>query len=219
MGKYSALELNPFGENKYNDLDEMLAIIQKECASENKKYIYAYDTEPDHTMHDLGPDSNEARDLIKIRNKKVEELCANLEDTIVFVIADHGHIKVDNIFLKDYPEIMDMLERTTSLEQRAVSFKIKNKMHQKFEDKFTKLFGEYFKLYSKKDAIESKLFGDGHENILFEDALGDYIAIAETSNKALITDDDSELYSQHAGYTDDEIYIPLIIVDKTKKIL
>lgn len=216
-GKYKSRILFPFGEDKYNDLDDMLSIIKNECNSEGKKYIYAYDNEPDHTMHELGPDSDEVKALIKTRNKKVEYLCKELKDTIVFVIADHGHIKVDNIFLKNYPDIMEMLERTTSIEQRAISFKIKDDMHQKFEKKFEELFGEYFNLYTKDEIIESKLFGDGEENPLFRSALGDYIAIAETSNKTLLTDGDEELFSQHAGYTDDEIYIPLIVIDKTKK--
>ena len=216
VGKYQSKSLFPFGTSPYKDIDEMLAIIKDECNKPGKKYIYAYDDEPDGTMHELGPDSSAAKELIKVRNDKVEKLCDVLDDTIVFVIADHGHIKVDNIFLNDYPEILEMLERTTSLEQRAISFKIKDGMHQKFEDKFKDLFGMYFSLYSKDEIIESKLFGDGEENPLFRSAIGDYIAIAESSNKTLLTDKDDVLFSQHAGYTDDEIYVPLIIIDKTK---
>ena len=216
-GKYKSRILFPFGEEKYDDLDNMLSLIKEECNSEGKKYIYAYDDEPDHTMHEFGPDSAEVKELIKMRNNKVEALCNELEDTIIFVIADHGHIKIDNIFLKNYPDIIEMLERTTSIEQRAVSFKIKDGLYHKFEKRFKELFGEYFVLYTKDEIINSKLFGDGKENSLFRSALGDYIAIAETSNKTLLMDGDEELFSQHAGYTDDEIYIPLIVIDKTKK--
>ena len=107
-----------------------------------------------------------------------------------------------------------MLERTTSLEQRAVSFKIKEGLKEKFKNKFNELFGEYFSLYEKEDIIESNLFGVGTPNELFEDTIGDFIAIAEKSNKCLLTDGDTALVSQHAGYTDDEIYIPLIIINK-----
>jgi len=215
--RYRAMELFPFGENKYDDLDGMLSIIKSECVKEGKKYIYVYDDEPDGTMHELGPDSEKTRELIKIRSEKVEALCNELEDTVVFVLADHGHIKVDNIFLKDYPQILDMLERTTSIEQRAVSFKVKDGMHAKFEEKFKESFGEYFNLYTKEEIMESKLFGEGMENELFKSALGDYLAIAETSNKCLLAEGDDALFSHHAGYTDDEIYVPLIIIDKTKK--
>ena len=212
------VEFFPFETSKsviiYNGLDEMVQLVEKECNKEGKKYIYVYDDEPDRTMHGMGPDSVEVGELIKERNNKIEELCSKLKDTLVVVIADHGHIKIDNIFLKDYPELLEMIEGTTSLEQRAVSFKIKSEFKDKFEELFNKLFGEYFKLYKVEDVIESKLFGDGDEHELFRSALGDYIAITYNSNKALVSDGDEVLVSQHAGYTDDEIYVPLIKVLK-----
>ena len=217
-GEYKALELFPFkaGNAKvYRDLDEMYYMINHELKEDGKHFIYAYNDEPDHTMHDCGPDSEEAKMLIETRNRKTEEFCNTLEDTLVIIVADHGHIKVDHIFLKEYPEIMKMLERTTSIEQRACSFKIKKEYMEEFPRLFNKLFGEYFTLYTKEDVIESKLFGDGEPNELFEPALGDFIAIADKSNKCLVTDGDEVLVSQHAGYTDDEVYVPLIIVDKS----
>lgn len=215
-GKYSAVELFPFGPDAYHGLDELLSRVKETSQKEGKKYIYAYDDEPDHTMHDFGPDSEEAISLIKERNEKVEKLCNELEDSIIIIVADHGHIKVDHIYLKDYPELLDMLERNTSIEQRAVSFKVKPGKKEEFANLFNKLLGEYFKLYTKEDIIESNLFGTGTPNEIFEPALGDFIAIAENSNKCLVSDGDDILVSQHAGYTDDEVYVPLIIIDKTK---
>lgn len=212
--EHSAIELFPFGENPYNNLDEMLDIIKNECNKNGKKYIYAYDLEPDHTMHDLGTNSSEVKELIKIRNDKVEQLCEKLNNTIVIVIADHGHKEVEHIFLKDYPKIMKMLERTTSLEQRTVSFKIKENYKKDFVLEFNKNFGEYFNLYSKSEILENHFFGYGEKNELFDEAIGDFIAIAENSNKCILTDGDKVLKSQHAGYLDDEIYVPLIIIDK-----
>lgn len=212
--QYNAIELFPFGENKYNNLEEMLEIIKEECNKEEKRYIYAYDTEPDHTMHDFGPDDDEVRKLIKIRNDKVEQLCEELNDSIIIIIADHGHKEVEHIYLKSYPKIMEMLERTTSLEQRAVSFKIKKEYKEKFVKEFNKNFDRDFKLYSQSEIIKSHLFGYGDENELFRDAIGDFIAIAENSNKCIITDGDEVLKSQHAGYSEDEIYVPLIVIDR-----
>ena len=212
--QYNAIELFSFGQNKYNNLEEMLEIIKEECNKEGKRYIYAYDTEPDYTMHDVGPDDAEVKKLIKIRNDKVEQLCEELNDSIIIIIADHGHKKVEHIYLKNYPKIMEMLGRTTSLEQRAVSFKIKKEYKEQFIKEFNKNFDNDFKLYSQSEIIKSHLFGYGDENELFRDAIGDFIAIAENSNKCIITDGDAVLKSQHAGYSDDEIYVPLIVIDK-----
>ena len=208
--KYNSIELFPFGENHYNDLDDMLEKIKAETEKEGKRYIYAYDDEPDHTMHELGPDSEKVKELIKERNDKIERLSKKLKSTLLIIVADHGHKKVDNIFLKDYPELIDMLERTTSIEQRATSFKVKEGKKEEFKILFNNLFKDYYNLYTKEEIIESKLFGDGKENEIFEDALGDYLAIAYTE-KTLVNVDDDALVSHHAGYIDDEIYIPLII--------
>lgn len=213
VGKYKSVVFSNYSENPYQGLDDLFFKIKRELSGSEKKYIYAYDDELDHTMHDLGPDDERVKELIKIRNDKVWEFSQELEDTIIFVIADHGHKVVDSLHLKDYPDIMEMLERTTSIEQRAVSFKIKEGRCHEFVTMFNEYFGEWFDLFKAREVIESKLFGTGDNNLIFEDAIGDYLAIA-TQDKALLVDGDYELYSQHAGYTDDEIYIPLIIIDR-----
>lgn len=214
---FYGVEITPFSKNSYDDLEDMLKIIKSECQKDGKKYIYAYDKEPDHTMHDLGTDDNQVKELIRIRNDAVEKLCNELWDTVIIVVADHGHKNVEPIYLEEqYPQIMEMLERTTSLEPRAVSFKIKKGYEEKFKEVFNENLGEYFSLYEKQEIIDSHLFGEGVENELFRAAIGDYIAIAENSNKCILTSGDTEHKSQHAGYSDDEIYVPLIIIDKTK---
>lgn len=214
---YDALELFPFGENKYDGLDEMMEIIEKECNKEGKRYIYAYDDEPDHTMHDFGIEDSRVKELIEMRNNKVEQLCHKLKDSVIIIVADHGHKEVEPIYLKDYPKIMEMLERTTSIEQRAVSFKIKKDKKEQFVEEFNKNFGKDFNLYSQLEILASHLFGYGEENELFREAIGDFIAIAETSNKCIITDGDKVVKSQHAGYSENEIWIPLIVVDSIKR--
>ncbi len=218
-GLYHAKEFFPFETGNaivYSNIDDMLNLLLKETKKEGKKFLYAYDSEPDHTMHEFGPDSELVKKIIEERDIKISELSKKLTDSLLIIVADHGHIKVDNIFLNDYPEFLKMLERTTSIEQRAVSFKVKNEYLDIFVNKFNELFGEYFKIYNKNEILESNIFGDGVPNELFEDAIGDFIAIAENSNKCLVSDGCDVLFSQHAGYTDDEVFVPLIVIDKTE---
>lgn len=214
-GAHKAYSLFPFGPDAYRDLDDMLKIIENKCREEGKKYIYAYSTEPDSTMHELGCDSEEAKGLIVELNARIERLCERLEDTIVFVVADHGHKNIINIDLNEYPDVVDCLVRNTSLEPRAVNFFVKKEKKAKFEQLFESYFSEDFDLYNKNEVISSKLFGDGEENEIFRDALGDYLAIAKT-DKTLLYIGSKILKSHHAGYTDDEIYVPLIFVNKCK---
>ena len=67
-----------------------------------------------------------------------------------------------------------------------------------------------------EEVIDSKLFGDGEENPKFRNQLGDYLAISHTK-KTFIYNGDYPLCSQHAGYTFDEIYIPLIVIDTNEE--
>lgn len=209
---YKGYTLFPFGKDLYKDLEDMYRIIEEKCQENGKKYIYAYDENPDHTMHKLGCDCKEVKEIILDINKRVEQLSKKVKDTLIFVVADHGHKNVINIDLNDYPDIVECLERNTSLEPRAVNFFIKENKKQIFKKLFNKYFSNDFDLYDKKEVMESKLFGNGQENPIFKDALGDYLAIAKT-NKAILYGGSEALKSQHAGYTDDEIFVPLIVID------
>jgi len=211
-GLYKGYSLFPFGDKAYSTLDEMYEKIEKLCSEDGKKYIYAYDINPDHTMHEIGCNKPKIKEIIEDINKRIEELSNKLTDTVIFVVADHGHHNVENIFIKDYPDIEECLLRNTSLEPRAVNFFIKQEKKEMFVELFNKYFGNDFDLYSMEDVIESKLFGNGLENEIFRDALGDYLAIGKT-DKTLLYTGSEVLKSQHAGYTEDEILVPLIVID------
>ena len=214
-GEYKAYMVFPLGENAYVDLDDMFQKIKDTCRLDGKKYIYAYDIDPDHTMHEYGARSTRAAEIIRDLDSRIQNLSESLEDTVIFVIADHGHLNIQNLFLNDYPDIVDCLLRNTSIEPRAVNFFIKDGKKEIFKELFNKYFSEDFDLYDKEEVIESKLFGDGEENEVFRDILGDYLAIGKT-NKTIMYGGNQVLVSQHAGYTDDEILIPLIAI-KCKK--
>lgn len=209
---YKGYTLFPFGKNAYSDLDDMYRIIEDKCSEDGMKYIYAYDTDPDHTMHEIGCDKEEIKNIIIDINNRIEKLSKKVKDTIIFVVADHGHKNVINIDLNDYPDIVNCLERNTSIEPRAVNFFIKKEKKEEFVKLFNNYFKDDFDLYEMSDVIDSKLFGDGIENSKFKDALGDYLAIAKT-DKTILYGGSEVLKSQHAGYTDDEIYVPLILVN------
>ena len=207
--------VSPFCSTPYETIDEMYETIKNRCQEPGKKYIYAYNPEPDTTMHQLGCNSEEAKQLIREANYQIEKLAKEVKDIIIFVVADHGHINVEHIFLDEYPDIIDCLVRNTSLEPRAVNFFIKDDKKEEFVRLFNQYFGDYFDLYPMDDILDSKLFGDGIENSVCRDALGDYLAIAK-SNKAFIYGGSTPLVSQHAGYTEDEIYVPLIVIETEK---
>ena len=211
--EYFGCEITPFDDYTYKTTDECFEMIKHYAKKDGKKFIYAYDTEPDASMHRNGVDHEIIQEILENREQRVKELMSDLENTIMIVVADHGLINVENIYLDNYPTLVNMLERTPSLEQRFTSFKVKEEYKDKFKDEFNKHLGQYFTLFTKEEILEMKIFGEGQENNNYKEAIGDYISIATNSNKALISDHDYPLKSQHAGNLDDEIYVPIILLE------
>ena len=209
--KVNATGLFPFKETTYTDLEDRNQKILEICANKQENFIYAYYDDPDHTMHLTGTDSEATKDKFQIINEKTEKLCQKLQDTLVIIIADHGHINSEFITLKDYPDLFECLMRTTSIEPRACSFKIKEAKEQEFEKLFQKYFAKDFQLLTKQEVIEKQIFGTGKNNKHLEETIGDYLAIA-TTNKYFRYDENGKVFaSMHAGCTEDEILVPLII--------
>ena len=213
--------ISPYDEYKYKTLNQMFNIIREKLEIKNgkKKFMYVYNPEPDSTMHRNGSDSDEAKKLVLERNNKLEEFYnKNLEkDTIIIIVADHGHINGDNIYLKNYPDIKELMERSNYIENRCPMFKIKEGKQNQFKELFEKYFGEYFYLLSNEEIKNRKIFGDisYKENKLFNSALGDFMAINKNNNnKAILDDNDYPMKSVHGGNSDDEVYTPLIVLNK-----
>ncbi len=208
---YKAYSIMPFGNDAFHSLEEMNEKIKKYCKEDGKKFIYAYCDYLDAMMHQFGTDSKRTRMEFQKINDSTKKLCDSLENTLVIVVADHGHLNCDSITLSEYPDIFSLLDHDISIEGRACAFFIKEGKQKHFETLFHQYFGEYFKLYTKEEIIESNIFGIGKEHPRFQETLGDYVAIA-ISNKYFRYNENSDNYlSMHAGLTEDEMVVPLIL--------
>ena len=210
--------LSPFDQdNTCCNLDEVCDKILKLTKESGKKFIYGYIENPDKLIHKYGIYSKIVVDKIREINNKIEELSTKLQNTIIFVIADHGLISTKYINLKkDIPEIYNMLKRTTSLESRASGIKLKrNNLKEEFERLYNLNLKQDFHLLTKEEVIKVKLFGNDSNQYL-EDNIGDYLLIAK-SNKSINYDDSSPIFkANHAGLTRGEIIVPLIVIEKNK---
>lgn len=214
--KYETHELLCFKDEEYKKIDGIVNKIIELSKTNNKKFIYAYYDNPDALLHDYGINFKIVKEEFININKAIEYLCNNIEDSVVIILADHGHIDTKHYFLDDYSSIKKLLERTTSIEPRAVSFKVIPEKLEEFKIEFNKYFKDDFVLYTKEQIINNQIFGTGVNNSHFEEAIGDFIAIA-TSNKSILDSKfNSDLKSLHAGLTDREMLIPIIVKEKPK---
>ena len=196
--------------NPYTSQDEFYEKIKEICAKNEKQFIYAYNEEPDHTMHDVGVRNEIAKNLIKSISKNMQKLVENTKDTLFIVTADHGHIDMEE-YIKIYEEkeIMKLLEIYPYLEPRATAFKVKRGKEAEFEKVFNSKYGTDFALFKSKDLIKKGYFGEvGDKGYL----LGDYISIGKYTNKGFLLSPKSlELTGHHTSLTA-EMEVPLIII-------
>lgn len=212
-GNAKAYSVSEFGSNKIATLDELIDEVTKLCRQDGDKYIYSYWKDPDFAMHEYGCyDSRVTKILMEI-DRKLNNLCQELQDTLLIITADHGHINLTHYELSDYPDLQRMLRRPTSIEAKAAAFHVKGEYLSEFPIIFREIFGEDFILLSKQDVIEQKIFGDGTPHPKFEEFIGDYLAIAVRDKGIVNYSYSNKFVSNHAGMTEKEILIPLIIVE------
>ncbi|MBR4914592.1 MAG: alkaline phosphatase family protein [Clostridiales bacterium] len=197
------------------DLEAILTRVEDLCREPERKFIYAYWNEPDNTMHEKGPDSNEAHELVIALEKRLEKFASNLSDTLLLITADHSQIECDNYCLLDYPEILKCLVRMPSVEPRALSFWVKDEYKDSFPDIFRNEFGDKFWILTRDEVIENKLFGIGKDHKLFSGMLGDYLAVSVSGATIFLTHKEIDMMpGGHAGLTKEELEIPLIAIAK-----
>jgi predicted AlkP superfamily pyrophosphatase or phosphodiesterase len=213
-GMANAYSVSKFGSNKIKTFDELTHEVERLCANSEKNYIYGYWENPDSLMHKFGCYNSQVTENIKELEEKVADMCKRLSDTLVIVTSDHGQCNLQYYILSDYPKLITMLKRPTSIETRATAFYIKDEYMNDFPIEFRNSFGEDFLLYSKEEVIEKNIFGVGKMHPKFEEFIGDYLAVAIRDKGIVYSQKSQQFISNHAGMTEQEMNIPLIAICK-----
>lgn len=205
-------ELFPsFRPNGFNTFDEMKEEIIKISKTNEETYTYCYWDDPDHCLHDNGINNDIVKGVIKDLDRNMKDLYERSgSGTSIIMIADHGLVDVEFIYLEDYPDFLDTLELLPSIEPRTTAFKVNDKT--RFELLFNKYFGKYFELYTSEEFIKSGLLGEcSDSNSKF---LLDYVSVAIDKYGFDFKRSDFTMKAAHAGGTKEEMIIPLVILEK-----
>lgn len=214
LSQARAESVSYFGSYHTESYEEILEAVEELCAEEGRHYLYTYWNEPDSSMHEKGITSKEAAAWVQRINADVEALSSKLQDTVLFIISDHGHINSKNQYIGDFPDILDTLKWMPSLEPRALAFHVKEGREVEFETNFLRHFGGDFILLPKQAVIDQRLFGSGKAHPRFEEFLGNYLAIAIGEVSLFYTRSGAENFiGVHAGLTDFEMMVPLIVIE------
>lgn len=210
-----AYNATPFMEPYPSDFESICVRVKELCQQEGRKYIYSYWNEPDYTMHRKGCYHKDTQEVLLALERRIEMLCDELEDTLLIITADHGHMDSKGVALEEYPDLMQCLIRLPSIEPRALNLYVKEECKQEFETLFQKEFGDKFMLLTKDEVRRKQLFGVGEEHRYFDSMLGDYLAVAISDLSIFVTKEEKETFiGVHAGLTEDEMVIPFIAIEK-----
>lgn len=196
--------INLDGPKDLNDSYNMLNNVLK---NNNKCFIYYYYDSPDKEMHENGIDVPIIKDTCEQINDFVEKITKENPDTFFITFADHGHINPKYLDICDHPELCTMLRKNVGGEKRSTQFFVKPECLKSFKELFLKIYGEHFELVSKEEVYKEELFGVGTPHPLFDDMLGDYLAISKDEYSLLARDQFVRmeiLKGHHAGGTIDE---------------
>jgi predicted AlkP superfamily pyrophosphatase or phosphodiesterase len=207
-------EVSPYNGIVVSKHEELFDAVCGLAGEPGKKFVYAYWNQPDSVMHKTGCRSERTRDAIRRIDQSVRELCLTLSDTLIIVIADHGHIDTRVHIVSDSPKIQKALSRPVSIESRAAALYVKDKYQKSFPKEFRKAYGKDFLLLSRDEVLKSGLFGSGTMNARFVGSIGDFLAIAVSDAVLLNSHESKQLVSNHAGLTEAEMRVPLILVEK-----
>lgn len=204
-------------QNTYKDFDDMFDKADKFLKNNKKCFIYCYDENPDHILHEKGTNDIDVSFYANKISRKLEEFANNNKDTIIFIFADHSHTDVSPIYLEDYKDFLETVEGCFFIEPRCASFNVLDENKEEFIRLFNKYFSKYYILYTKDEFLKRKYFGIAKNSNKGEKLLGDYILVA-TGHKNFQWD--KKLWpfkANHAGGLKEENLINIYCLNKKEE--
>ena len=205
-----------FMQDGFEDIDSMCKKLIEYSNSDEYKFVYAYWDKYDTYMHEYGPSSKICDAYLNHINYEIENLANNLsDDTMLIITADHGQIDVKEEYNICGSKYDKYLYRKPSLEPRAMTFYVKDGMQDEFEKTFKQEFEDRFVLLTHQQVLDTHLFGDRQSHPRFEEFFGDFIAIGKANTILAYKEElTPSMKGQHAGMSDDEMLVPIIVYKK-----
>ena len=208
-----ASRVSLFSEYETQSIDEICGVTEKLCNDDGRQYIYTYWHEPDYSMHEFGTSAEIVKTQLKEISEKVERLTEKLHDTLIILTADHGMIDVE--FDVNYAELEKYLLHPLSFDDRSKSIFVKPEYKSVFREEFSKLYGDRYLLLSRDEILAMNLYGYGEWHEKTTEFIGDYVAVS--TDKYMLDELAPESdKAAHAGLCEEEMIVPLIIIDKKK---
>ena len=202
----------PINQDGPKTLKDLENDINNKIKGLDKCLGYFYFDSPDREMHLNGINSNKINFYVRRINRMVERLVKYNPDTLFITFADHGHINVKYLDICEHQDLYELIKLPLSFEKRTPTFFIKESKNKEFEELFNKYYGQHFVLMSKKEVLESEMFGEGNINKKAIEFIGDYVATSIDEYALYASKEMKKMdyfKGHHAGHTKEEMLIDI----------
>lgn len=205
---------NRYGYKNFNDIVNK---YQEIISSDNETFTYIYYDKIDETSHDYGVYSKEVNIKIQEIEKFVNKLSLLKNDDVEIIItADHGQNNVSWDIIIDMEKYKSIFYSLPSIDFNMASYYVKEDKKNEFEKMFKEDFEDKMYLFKTEEFIDSNIFGFDNISEYMKSSLGEYISVCN-DGYCFINSLDIDKYlgttkGNHAGLSDDETKIPLIII-------
>ena len=177
-------------------------------------FVYFYWDSPDREMHENGINSWKVKYQVHKSQAFLKKAFKKNPDTLFIFLADHGHVNTKYFDIYQRKDIYALLDKPLTLEKRTPSFFVKEGKQEEFKKLFQQYYGDYFELFTKQEAIDMKLFGEGKPAPGVYNTFGDFVATAKRDYGMIASNElhHPDLFKgHHAGGTDEERLIDISI--------
>ena len=203
----------------YYSIKEAFSLISKHLKGKKESsFNYLYIDGLDEKSHIYGTESKEAMQIIEAVENGIKTLKNEIEDVSIILTADHGQVDMASmLYLNQNTNYLNYFYAMPSIDTRMISFFVKEKYREEFEEKFLAEFKKDVILLKKEEVEKMKLFGKNNLSKIAYDSLGEYIAVI-VNDKFMICDrvtldDKMDTKGNHSGLTIKETLIPLVVIN------
>ncbi len=206
----------------YETMSQFFEAVSTALAeSSASKYVYAYWPHLDGLAHEQGIAGEAAANHLGALDRAfglfVDELPS---DTTVVVCADHGMVDSPphrHIELAAHPALAEMLAQPLCGEQRVAFCYAKPHKRRQFKDYALRELAACAELVDSQDLIAQGYFGLGDPHPGLKNRVGDFALLMKDNHTIkdwLPREKPFQLIGAHGGLSDDEMYVPLIVVQR-----
>jgi predicted AlkP superfamily pyrophosphatase or phosphodiesterase len=204
---------------------EMMVKCRKALENQGPAFLVLYYSGVDTLEHKYGPSSEEVTSEIQSFEFLLKNLFSRLSDntqreTLIMLTSDHGVCETKRtVYIKDYPEVANMLQLPPVGDSRAAFLFAKQGENENLKKAFEKNL-DGFRLVASDELIDVGAFGKRKDTTLIQSALGNYAALSKGPNGLSYPyyedDRNSEQRGGHGGMTPEEVIVPLLSMRLSK---